>query len=197
MAEDPLIFLDVPCVLALEPFLHGFMRVDASLDLLTSVLLTRFPGPSQADACTRAYLLAATGSQALMDVLKELKDILRESPLDVRLRESCPARFIDAVREAIVTKRTGLVFFESTVASLYNHYSGFLWGLRVAAPARAADEEEAMLRFEGWLQSYYGQKPARWHQLLRVFGGACFEGLDKFVELWDRFEAEQSSLMRK
>jgi len=189
----PTNYLDSHCALSLEVFLIGYANVDESALVHLHALLDTFPGPEQADACTRVYLSYPDTAVGAMVVLEALEQSLR-------LRGSAPApgpfsdkSFIEVLRGPIVQRRPAMILGGETVVRLYNYVRGFLCGLEAVAPAEAERQTRDLAEFERWLQDWCDTPDTAWYKLLRIYGGECERGLLKFVEMWGEFEKSRNS----
>lgn len=187
-------YLTEACVLALGAFLFGYRVTNTGHTALLDELTRSFEGPDQADACTRAYLGAATTERALRNVLDVLDVLLAAAPeAECQSGINPQHGFVSFVRDAIMSGRTGLVFAEPTVDWCANYWKGFLAGIAEVDATAAVREREQFEAFERWLAARYDQAQVPWYALIRVYEGADLSGLRAFVSLWDEFQNQSSS----
>lgn len=168
-------------------FFTGCVEANAALRAPIRSLLDDVPGPSGAEAWSRAYLLYAPG-EAVRIVLNRLCQTTIED--DFEPGPSAWTSPVPAVIDAVGQGRWGLVLGECSVLWLANHLRGFHAALERWLPDRARTERERLQAFESWLAARYGQGPVPWHRLLRVFEGEGPSGVEKFVELWETWQQE-------
>ena len=189
LAENPGRYLDRECALSLGAFLVGYKMADASAATPTRALLERISGPSGANGCTRAFLARGGGAEGLRYAIDELREILaatKSSPIPGSMSGTPP---IEHVRTALASGRIGMYFGEPTIMWVSSYVHGFLFGLSAVDPSAWARENERLNRFEQALRARYGHARPAWHELIRAFHGACEEGLERFVALWDEVQA--------
>ena len=187
LRAEPAAFLDSFCAASLGAFLTGYKNVDSSAYDVVKALLGVFPGPPQANACSRVYMSysdSAAGASAILDALEK---ILGDDEVTPEAGPVSGFTFVEVVRGPIVGGRAAMILGEPTVITLYNYMRGFLCGMEAVSPVEAATQARALSEFERWLQGRYQMPGAAWYKLIRIHEGACERGLTRFVELWDEF----------
>jgi hypothetical protein len=189
----PTAFLDTPCVLSLQAFLQGYMSADGSAFDIMRASVDAFPGPAQADVCTRAYLYYPDGVIAMCAVIDEMERLLSTGNVQPERGHLCDVSFVESVRQPILDGHAAMVVGSDKVVSFYNYVRGFLCGLEAVAPLEAARQGQQLADFERWLQVYEKCPRAAWYKLVRIFGGERDRGLRKFIEWWDEFQDQRDS----
>lgn len=183
-------YLTGQCVLALHGFLSGWTVVDSSVKGAIAKVAESFPGPSAADASTRAYLHCPNTRVALSTLLERLLFVLKsEGSLPPSPGPGARVRFMDFVKEPIMSGRTGMVFAEPTLEWACNFSNGYIAAMNVIDPSCATSEQHALNDFEAWLRLTYGATGAGWYGILRIYEGPCEFGLRRLVELWDEWRS--------
>lgn len=189
LKATPLAYLESESIIAMQAFMGGYVLVDESAREPCLRLAEGLDGPSVAGAWLKAYL--RDGNAGFSLVLEHLIEIVGSSACEPIPGVLAGMRFIDYVRDPIISNRPGMVAGELSVVWLIDAMSGYLAGLDVLAPARAEREREQLLEFGRWLQGRY-QANGSWGRLLRVFEGADpSRGLRRFVQLFDEFERKR------
>jgi hypothetical protein len=190
LRDRPRDFVEVVSVHACDAFLRGYGAVDASMATALQSP-TAFPGPSAANRFTRAYLCVDDLTAANEQVLDELLNWgsahganLRPTP-EPYAGERALRRILEAIRQG----RWGMMMPEPSVTYCAHYVRGFILASETIAPTIAEDDRRAMIRFEEWLQRRYRQPNARWHRVLRVFGGDPVGSVKLLLEEWDAFSA--------
>lgn len=184
--------MDSFCARSLGVFLNGYDNADCGVHDALHALLDTFDGPAQADACTRAYLSYEDSSAAASAVLAALEKLA--TGVQPEPGPFSNTTFVEAIREPILHRRPQIILGDPTVVSLYNYVRGFLCGLEVILPVEAAKQTRALAEFERWLRVKYEAPCAAWYKMIRVYGGTCEAGLERFIELWDEFESTTREL---
>lgn len=151
-------------------------------------LADQFPGPSSADACSRAYLLFGDSAKATYAVLDALDAATSVFPIQPGDRSEC--RVIDIVRQPIEQGRAAMVLPEPTLDSLANYTAGHLMALELCMPQRATHQNAEWNDFSRFIHRYYDARDSLpWHVILRIYAGVNESGLIHFVKLWTKFES--------
>ncbi len=193
LRAEPAAFLDNFCAASLGAFLIGYKDADTSSYDALMALLGVFPGPAQADACSRVYMSysdSAAGASAILDALEK---ILGDDGVRPEAGLVGGLAFVEVVRGPIVGGRAAMILGEPTVITLYNYVRGYLCGMEAVSPVEAATQAQALSEFERWLQGNYQVPGAAWYKLIRIHEGACERGLTRFIELWDEFMKGRSA----
>lgn len=176
--------LDCPSPLHAGAFVYGYLLVVPGLSWLNDALDTRFSGPAQARAWTRAYLTHGD-DKGLARVLEAAVSLLVDPRAPVAtLGNGNPESFVDVVLDAIDVKRPATVLGECTVSWLYNYGLGAQAATADHFPALARERSAKLANFERWLQDYYELPGAPWQRLLRAFEGPGERAVYRFAALW-------------
>lgn len=170
----------------LGAYVRGWGLVDADVDRVVRELQDAFPGPSGADAFTRATLQHGGGPAAFDAVLRELREIVSRPPTDPTAAQPLEGHgsYFDRVQTALSERRFGMVLGEASLPWLVANFQGYLDALHATSPARWSEELSAMAAFEAWLGEKYAQPGAAWWVLMRVYRGVGHDALVTLAEAW-------------
>lgn len=184
--------LTEPSVLALGAFLFGYKMADAGpRDLLTEAA-ARYPGKTDLDAASLAYL-SHSNTQGALEKLVELLFDLGANDVVPLAGPGGNMHVVDLVRTPIASGKTGMVLLEPTVTWLANYTRGHTAGLEALQLPLAKQQAASFERFERQLREDYAHPAATWHAILRVYEGADLHGLKRFLDLWDQCFAQRPS----